>query len=134
MILDPEVAIGLMQAVEIAQLAIGGVGLWGALGEVRAARDVQSVGDRAPHHSRRRIMATHVVFIEGLRILVHLLILTSATLGMWLPAPPAYMGQPILEVILFRQVTFLIIAVVAALGTWASRWTRRRLADLAAVA
>jgi UPF0716 family protein affecting phage T7 exclusion len=120
----------IIAVLEGAQLVVGLVGLVGALAEIRASLDAMAAASAVAGRPRRRLIAGHVLFIEGLRILVHGLIMASAGLGILLPPPPLYMGQMILEVIVFRHFAFLLIALVACLGTWSSWWTRRQMARL----
>jgi len=110
---------------ETAQMVVAVVGLTAALSEWRTILRYRHIG----RTEAQRILARHALFIELLRCSVHLMILATAGLSLWLPAPPAdQMPAWITELLVLRKAGFLWVAVIATLGSVSSRRTRLRVA------
>lgn len=112
-------------ALEVAQAVASSIGLVVALGEWRSVWGLNT----AWLTPSQRILARHAMLIEALRCSVHLAILTTAGLSLWLPAPPAYaMPTWITQALVARKGAVLWIAVVCCVGTLSARRARLRAA------
>lgn len=109
---------------ELAQATIASIGLTVALLEWRA---VWRLG-QAWQTPGQRVLAKHAIFIECLRASVHLVILATAGIALWLPQPPEYMPHWITQALVLRKAGFLWVAVIACAGTVSSRTARRAFA------
>jgi hypothetical protein len=115
--------------IEILTALVGMAGLIFAFYEIAATRALADVASII-HSERRRLIASHQVYLEIKRCGVHLLVTASALAAILLPEPPRAMEDWMRAVIAFRHFAFLAIAIIATMGTYSARVLRLRLAEL----
>jgi hypothetical protein len=112
--------------VEVAQVLVALVGLTTAVLEWSAVMALR----QAHRTAAQRLLANQAMRIEVLRAAVHVVILLTASLSVILPSPPVDGTMPhwIGDVLIWRKVGLLLVAVIATAGTVSSRITRLRVA------
>ena len=111
---------GWFSGLELAQIAVASVGLTVAGLEWQSVMRLRTAGETPG----QRILARHAVFIEVLRLSVHVVILGTAAISVALPNPPPTMPAWIVDMLVLRKAGFLWVAIIACLGTVSARRAR----------
>ena len=109
---------------EVAQASVALVGLVTAALEWSSVMALRGVGQT----EAQRTLAKQAAFIEVLRAVVHVVILSTASISLVLPSPPEAMPGWMVEAVLWRKVGLLLVAMIATAGTLSARITRLRVA------
>jgi hypothetical protein len=109
---------------ELAQLGVAGVGLVVAVLEWSSVMALWGVGQTAA----QRTLARQAAFVEVLRAVVHVVILSTAVISLILPSPPETMPHWMVELVAWRKGGLLLVALIATAGTLSARITRLRVA------
>jgi hypothetical protein len=116
---------GWYHTIEVAQVVVALLGLAGTIMEADATRRLALI----PGSKVELLLARQGVVSELLRFVAQLVILLTALISLWLPEPPAYMPDWVMEPLFWRKVGLLLVAVVISAGTWTSRRTRILVAE-----
>jgi hypothetical protein len=109
---------------EVAQASVALVGLVTAALEWSSVMALRGVGQT----EAQRTLAKQAAFIEVLRAVVHVVILSTASISLVLPSPPETMPGWMVEAVAWRKVGLLLVAMIATAGTLSARITRLRVA------
>ena len=109
---------------ELGQSVVAGLGLVTAVLEWSSVMALRGVGQTPA----QRTLARQAAFIECLRASVHVVILVTAGMSLVLPAPPENMPGWMVELVAWRKVGLLLVAMIATAGTLSARITRLRVA------
>ena len=106
--------------IESLQILMATIGLVTACVEWRSITRLHLVW----HTPGQLILARQALITEVLRLSVHIVIIITALISLYLPSPPVYMPHWITQYLLLRKLGCLWIAIIAMLGTVSARVSR----------
>lgn len=97
------------------------------LDTIRTYREVQRRGIG----NGRRIIAQSHVRAEGIRMLAQLVLVMTAMVSLYMPAPPAFMPYEVLQALVWRKMLVTFVSVLLIAQTMGDIWDRRMLYEIA---